>query len=326
MYSPDEFVMRDREIVAVSCLSADRSYAVRSNGNIFSIFKCENGGHRSKEIFKSLPENGVLQLIRSRWGNIERRFVAITVPAKELTYSLSPMSAIFISKYAQQKRMEYHSASENGFEKILDIIAQCGFDGQNILKVRAENLIYNIIGGVELEGPTVRTKETILGARGIYKFGDYYGAGLEFVSFPHQGNAQELLPEGAFYSSTCIRRLAGEEAQAIRENSMGAAAFFGHLKREKINQEEILRKQPFGLSHTVFLLDSSHRNLTRRIEDWTKDLIHRHYALARQQLDLGKVLRACLPGQGDLYPPHHYLDIDDCDGIIDTLLAGEIHE
>lgn len=316
---PGTFAVQDREIVAISCLSKDRSYAVRTNGMVFSVFSSNDSETALKAAVARLPETGFLQMMRFRWEGEDRRYIAISFPSQSLGMNPNPLSALRLRESIEDAVAKFNAFPNEAFEQVLQFRANAGLTGENLFKARGEGLVYRFLGPVVLDGDRVAT-DKILGTRGLFHANSIYGAALDFTAFETLDKA--LIPEGAFFSSTTVRRVGEQEANEVRVNTLGSTMFSGHLRREVINRDEIMRFQPFALSHTVLLLDSSHQSLVRRVERWGKELLADGVATTRPRLRLYEVLKAALPGQGDLHPSSIYLDQDTCADALVSFLGA----
>lgn len=311
---PGTFSVTNRSVLDIACLSKDRSYAVRNNGKVFSIFSSGDNTEAIRAAVQRLPETGFLQSMRYRWADDDRRFIAISFPFPDLRMGLNPLGALRLRQSIEEAVEAFNRGPNEAFEQVLDFRARAGLFGENLFKVGGENLIYSIIGKVEMEEDRIETCEKILGHKGYYRAGSVYGMALDFTSF---GETEAYsLPDGAFFSSTTIRKVGFEEAEKVRINTLGSRMFSGHLKREIVDKTEIMKLQPYALSHTVILLDPSHRMLRERANAWGKKLLAEGVATTRPQLRLLEILKAALPGQGDLHPSSLYLDMESCADVL----------
>lgn len=316
---PGTFAVQDRGIVAVSCLSKDRSYAVRTNGMVFSVFSSNDSEAALKAAVARLPETGFLQLIRFRWEEKDNRFIAISFPSQTLSMDFNPLGALRLRNSIEAAVERFNAFPNEAFEQVLQFRAHAGLTGENLFKCGGEGLVYRFLGPVVFDGDRIET-EKIIGTQGLFAVNSLYGAALDFTAF--ETLEKRMVPEGAFFSSTTVRRVGEQEANEVRVNTLGSTMFSGHLRREVVNQDEIMRFQPFALSHTVLLLDSSHKSLLRRVEAWAKELLADGVATTRPRLRLYEVLKSALPGQGDLHPSSIYLDQDTCADALVSFLGA----
>lgn len=317
---PGTFVAQDREIIAVSCLSKDRSYAVRTNGMVFSVFSSNDNGSSLKSAVARLPETGFLQLLRFRWEEDDSRYIAISFPSQTVRMDLNPLGALRLRHSIETAVERFNAYPQEAFEQVLQFRASAGLTGENLFKCGGEGLVYRFLGPVLFDEDRVET-DRIVGTQGLFRSNSVYGAALDFTAF--ETLEAGMIPEGAFFSSTTVRRVGEQEANEVRVNTLGSTMFSGHLRREVVNRDEIMRFQPFALSHTVLLLDSSHKSLVRRVETWGRELLGCGVATTRPRLRLFEVLRAALPGQGDLHPSSIYLDQDTCADALVSFLGAE---
>lgn len=308
------FSVRDEKFIRIACLSKERSYAVRNNGMVFSVFSSNDTVESITSAVFNLPERGFLQVMRFRWKEQESRFMAITFPFKDISEGYNPISALDLKNNVHRLIDDFNAFPNQAFEKILDYRSRCGLSGENLFKVGAENLVYSYVGGVSIDNDTVATNHTITGYKGFYRGGDVYGVAVDFTSF---GDFENIpMPDGAYFSCTSVRSCGYDEAHEIRQNTMGSKVFSGHLKKIISDKDEITKLQPYGFTHTVILLDPSHKSLKKRVDKWCKDLMHEGVATTWPRLRLLDVLRSTLPGQGDMHPSCLYLDRESCTDIL----------
>lgn len=311
---PGVFAVRDNVFVRIACLSKERSYAVRDNGMVFSAFTSHDGSNSISDAVYNLPEMGFLQVMKFQWEDLETRFIAIAFPFQDIKEGYNPLSAMELRKNVIRLIDEFNNRPNEAFEAILEYRSKCGLTGENLFKVGAENLLYNYVGGVALNDDSIKTNHTITGYKGMFRSGSVYGVAIDFTSF---GDFENIpMPEGAYYSCTSVRSCGYDESHEVRQNTMGSKAFSGHLKKIVTEKDEINKLQPYGFTHTVILLDPSHKLLRKRVDSWCKKLMHEGVATTWPRLRLLDVLRSTLPGQGDMHPSCLYLDRESCTDIL----------